>query len=282
MKIKPVNDILVSLKKTVQDTVKLNGGLELYIDTHWQHQNHVTCEGVIEGLPKDNPYNGKVKVGDEVCFSYGVVANRTFADGSDNFYPSIESDYCQQFINGHQEKINILAVQGILTKKWVAVFIDKKGNFQHGIEGSESEIERWKAQFSFNGVQAFEFKNLIEYQGKQYWKCSYEDLFAKKVKNKLVAVGDRVILKPIDVKVPQDVATEMGLVSPKSSLSFRKIGQGTVVSGGEQLGLKKGDRVSFDDKIKESYDYFGKKYYLVREMNIFGIWQAATSMTSIP
>ena len=54
----------------------------------------------------------------------------------------------------------IVAMPGKITHIWVGTFLDKRGNFIDGCQGSEHDIERWKAQFSFGETQKFIFKNL--------------------------------------------------------------------------------------------------------------------------
>lgn len=275
-KIQPINEILLSLKKPLQDTIKLNGGLELYLDTTWQHEQHVTCEGIVEGIPTDNPFNGELQIGDEVCFSYSVVAERRFADAGHHFHPSITSNYRKQFINGKDERINVVCVPGKISKKWVCTFLDGRGNFKHGFEGTEAEMERWLAQFPFGDIQGYEFRNLVVYNGKQYWKCEYHDIFAKKVGKKLVSIGEQVILNPINRVIPKDVLKDMGILWTKDKMTLQEVGRAKVISGGRKIGLKGGDIVGFNDRIKQSYRYFGREYYLVKQDSIYGKWQTVT------
>ena len=209
----PLSNILVSLDNPVQNEYKKRG-FKIFIDTRYNHQNHVTCTGKVSSLPKDNPYSGKLRDGDKIAFSYSVVANRSFKSDGDNFFPSITSNYMKQWISGTEERINVICVPSIITKKWVFTYIDKNGKFLHGGEGTENEMERWLSQFIFGEVQTFEFENLITYKNRQYWKCNFDNVFAKIVKGKPKAIGNRIILKPIDVIVPEYVFSQMGVIAP--------------------------------------------------------------------
>jgi hypothetical protein len=66
----PVNSIFVTVTKPVADIIKTNGGLELYLDSKWHHEQHVSCTGKVASLPKDNPFEGQLQEGDEVLLSF--------------------------------------------------------------------------------------------------------------------------------------------------------------------------------------------------------------------
>lgn len=270
----PVNSIFVTVTKPVADIIKTNGGLELYLDSKWHHEQHVSCTGKVASLPKDNPFEGQLQEGDEVCFSYQVIATRRFDADGHMFNPYIDEPYRKQFYDGQMNKIDVCAYKGSFgVIKYACSYVDKRGVFIDGAVGTQSVMERWLSQFQFGNTQSFIFSHLIDYENQHYWKCNYSHIFAKKVKGKLQAIGDRVILKPIDVLVPKHVFTEMGLEIPKSAVYNREIGKAEVVSGGKSLGLKKGDIVGFDDQYKEKYTYFDKDYYLLTESRITEIYE---------
>lgn len=267
----PLNNILVSLDSPVQSEYKKRG-FKIFIDTKYNHEQHVSTTGKVAGLPKDNPYKGKLKNGDKIAFSYSVVANRTFKSDGENFFPHIQSNYMKQWISGTEERLNVICVPSIINKKWVFTYIDRNGKFVHGGEGTENEMERWLSQFSFGEVQTFEFENLITYQNRQYWKCDVDNVFAKIVKGKPKAIGNRLILKPIDVLVPEYVFSQMGVVAPPSAVYNREVGKAKVVSSNGDFSIKDGDIVGFDDMFIERYNFDGKDYYLLKSDKITSIY----------
>jgi co-chaperonin GroES (HSP10) len=270
--IKAVNSVLLKLKEPVKTVIETETGFKLELAGNFNIEWNVTVQGVIESLPKNSPYLGEIKKGDEVCFSYFIVNDRSFDTDVDMFNPSIESNYMQQFIDGRGARINIIAVPGIITKKWVCSYIDENGNFVHGFEGTESEMERWKSQYKFGSVQKFKFENLIDYNSEHYWRCDNQFLFAKIVDGKLVSLGDRVILTPIDIDVPKETLTAMGIKIPDTSVQARLSDRAMVYSGGERMGIKQGDTVGFDPRFVEKYEFNNKQYFLLREDRVLGTW----------
>lgn len=270
---KPLHNLLVQLTEPIATTISTKGGFTLHLAGEYRREWNVTCEGKVAGLPKNNPYNGKLKEGDTLYFRYQVVSDRSFKSDHDHFHPYIEENYKQVYYNSLMEKISVLAVPGLFAPKWVGMFHDKKGNFLHGVHGSESDLQRWKSQFKFGNIQNYEFSNLIEYQGVGYWKCQYEQVFAKKTKNGLVALQDMVIMQPIDLDVPRETLLESGVIMPQSTVKARLTDRAVLVSGAEDLGYKKGDIVSYNEKFLEKYTFDNQDYYLIHKDRLDGVYQ---------
>ena len=269
----PINNILLQLKEPAATTIETNGGFKLEFVSRYNFEQHVTCTAIVSGVPKDSPYGDKVKKGDTLYFKYDVVADRAFGSDKDYFNPYIEENYRQIFYSGTGEKIQIVAVQGLIGVKYVAAYFDKYGRFVHGCEGYERDIERWKSQFNFGSVQSYEFKNLITYKGGQYWKCGYDQVFAKKKGNFIEAIGDRAILEPIDIELPDEIISTMGVHIPKSSVKGRLTDRAKLLSGGWNEGFMKGDIVAFDERFIERYKFNNKEYYLIKTSRLDGVYK---------
>lgn len=278
MSAQPINHIFLNLDKPIQDTIKI-GDLELYLDGSFRPEWNATVVGEIAGLP-ENPKGeysetvSKLKVGDKVLFDYSVVAERKFeSDGAYFTEVTKDSPYYQKYINGKGEKIFIVALPGKITHTWSGTFSDNRGNFIHGCQGSESELSRWKSQFSFGETQQFFFTNLVDTGTGDVWKASYRDIYAKFDGDKLTTVGDRIILEPIDLDIPKEVLTQMGIELPQSTFKARLGDRAKVISAPENSGLKEGDIVGFEEKYLEKYEYNGKNYYLIKSRRALGIWE---------
>jgi len=277
MRAQPINNIFLSLTKPIQDTIKL-GDLELYLDGSYRPEWNATVIGEIYGLPK-NPKGDNAKVvtklknGDKVLFDYSVVAERKFeSDGGSFTEITKNSPYYQKFTNGKGERLLIVAMPGKITYIWVGTLHDKRGNFVDGCQGSEHDIERWKSQFSFGETQKFFFKNLIDTGNKDVWKADYRDIYAKIVNDELETVGNRIILEPIDVSIPQDVIKQMGMVDTIDA-KVRLGDRAKVLSAPDDTNIKIGDIVGFEPQYLEKYDYNNKQYYLIKSNRALGIWE---------
>ena len=270
---KTVDKVLLSMDKPMVDEILLNGGIKLFIDPSFNPEFNVTVEGIVEVKPKKAT---KINVGDKVCFSYRVVSDTDVKKSSERFMPTVEeSPYVKKFIDGNDRKLSVIAmpaVFGKFNKIWVGLLVDKFGNRVDGIQGNESEVERWMAQFDFAGVQDLKFNNLMELSGKDYWKTELDEIFAKQVGDSIEAVGDRVIMTPVDIDVKTRIEILNGITLPNSSVKVRYFDRGVVVSGGEDLGLKAGDTASFKEDFLEKYNFFGKEYFVVKKKRILGVW----------
>jgi co-chaperonin GroES (HSP10) len=277
MKAKPINHIFLNLEKPIQDTIKL-GDLELYLDGSYRPEWNATVVGEVYSLPKnpkgtDGKVVSKLKEGDKVLFDYSVVAERKFESDGDYFTEiTKDSPYYQKFTNGKGESLLIVAMPGKISHIWVGTYHDKRGNFIDGCQGAEHNISRWKAQFNFGNTQSFFFKNLVDTGTKDVWKADYRDIFAKVENDELITVGNRIILEPIDIDLPQDVIKEMGVVDTINA-KVRLGDRAKVLSVPEGVNLKKGDVVGFEEKYLEKYEYNGKNYYLIKSRRALGIWE---------
>jgi hypothetical protein len=269
--LQPFRDVILKLDKPLAETIK-KGKLELYLDPTWNPEQHVTVTGIVYALPPNHPYGDSLKVGDTVCFSYQVVADREFDETPDHYHTYVDEENLQIFYNGHMEKIQVRAVQGIITKKFICAYFDKHGEFQEGYEGTFHEKDRWLSQFKFGNTERYRFKNCIDWDGELLWKCKFEEIFAKKVGKKLIALGDRLILNPVKMEIPEAVFTDAGLEIPKSTMYGTLQNEAKIESVPRETKLKKGQRIEFNGMFKEKYEFFGKQYFLVNKNLVEGVW----------
>lgn len=273
---RPLTQVLLCIPKALQDELITDSGLKLYISPDFKKEWQASVTATIADLPvKVNPKQKKIvdklKIGDEVAVSYRVVADFEFKGDGERFMASTEgNEYVREFINGRGDHLRVYALPGVISKIWVGICQNKRREVISGVQGTQTEVERWMAQFPFDKTDIYTFNNFFEFQGKDYWKCDLTEIFAKKVKGHWVAIGDRVICKPIDENVP---AKWLQNIRHNGEVKLRYQDRARVLTGGKEKGIKKDDIVSFDPLHVEKYDFDGKPYYLINQNLVLGKWQ---------
>lgn len=274
----PITQVLLTIPKALQDEITLDSGLKLYISPDYSKEWQAAVTATIAALPlkvskKDEAIISQLQVGDEVAMSYQVVADFEFRGDGKQFMPTTEDDrYVKEFVNGKGETVRVYGLakrSGFKGLTWVATYQNKKREVIDGVQGSEEEVERWLSQFPFGKTDIYSFNNLFEYKGQDYWKAYPTDIFAKKVKGHWVAVGDRVLCKPLEEEVPNEILLS---INHKETVKIRYQDRAVVISGGKKLNLKKGQIVSFESRHLEKYKFDNKDYYLINERLVQGIW----------
>jgi hypothetical protein len=267
----------LTIPQTFQDEIITPSGIKLFYDGSFRKEWSAAVVGTIAKLPiNTHPKNKKIleqlQEGDEICFSYQVVYDLSYGSDSGRFMQATENnDYYKEFINGRGEKVRVQAMpkrSGLKGIIWAALYLDKRGELIDGVQGDESTVEKWLSQFPFGKADEFTFNNFFEYNGKDYWKCELDEIFAIKKKGHLVAVGNRIICKPVDEEI-QDQFFIDGTGFPQKVIIRRK-DRGRVISGGKEKGIKKDDVISFDPRHCERYEFFGKQYFLIKQNMVLG------------
>jgi hypothetical protein len=279
--ITPLNSVFLSLDKALNDEILLEGGLKLYLDGNFNPEWNATVTGKVAGIPK-HPTGlcaevcSKIKVGDEIAFSYRVVSDRCFNKVNDYFMQTKSGNpYQEKFTNFKKDILTITTMPPAFnkfSKIWIGLLTDKNGKWIDGTQGNESEIERWKSQFNFSGVQDLGFNNLLFADKQNLWRCQFTEILARKVGDKIIAINDRVICEKIEEDVKHKIELQEGIALPFHDVKMRYIDRGKMVSGGEDMGFKKGDILSFEPQYCEKYDLWGKKYMLIKKRRVQGIW----------
>lgn len=82
---KPLEIFVVELEKQINDTIKTESGLELYVDSKWNEFKFRVTEGPVVAPPLK--YDTGVKAGDTLYFHHLVVMNEgQVLTGDDNHY----------------------------------------------------------------------------------------------------------------------------------------------------------------------------------------------------
>lgn len=273
-----VSQVILKIDKALQDELITDSGVKFFIDPSYKKEWQATVTAKIVSLPvkytkEQQRVLNQLQIGDEVCISYRIVADFSFKGDGHRFMQITEDNpHKSEYINGKGERICKYALPkrtGFTKIMWVGAYSDRFNNLIDGSQGSEEEVDRWLAQFPMGKTDDYTFNNLFSYNGEDYWKCRIEDIFAKKVDGKLVAVGDRVIGRYVEEEIPNDVkiAMQMG-----DNVKIRHQDRLRVFTGGAELGLKESNTVSFNPNHLEKYTFYGKEYYLIKSSSIYGKW----------
>lgn len=271
---KPTNKVFLKLDRALQEEIITEGGIKLFLQPEYNVEWNAVVTGIVAGIPIN--CNKDIKLGDEVAFSYKVISDRTFGKGGDYYMPiGAVSPVKQKYTNSAGNQLIIQqfpAMYGKFNNFWAGCLLDKRGEVLDGTQGTESEVERWKSQFSFSNNHDLKFMNLFEFNGQDYWRADMDLIFAKRVKGIPVSVSDRVIMSVVETNVKHKIELIHGKPIPYNDVKMRYIDRGCVVSGGENIGLKKGDIAGFNPDFCEKYNLWGKNYFLVKERRINGIY----------
>lgn len=271
----PITQVLLTVDKPLQDEIITDSGLKLYISPDYKKEWQATVTATVaflplKVLPKYQHIFDQLKVGDEVAMSFQVVADFAFQSDAPQFMPIYDDNpYYRQYVNGKGEWLSVYAIKGRIAPIWIGVYENSRRQLIDGVQGSEHDLDRWMAQFSIGKTDVYSFNNLFNFDGQDYWKCDLTEIFAKKVKGHWVAIGDRVICKPIDELVPDNV------LLPEyrdKDIMVRRQDRAMAITGGKNKGIKKGDVLSFNPSFVEKYTFENKEYYLIKENYVNGKW----------
>lgn len=275
----PVSQVLLTIPKAFQDELITDSGLKFFLDPSYKKELNVSVTAKIAALPinphpKDKKILDQLKVGDSVGVSYQIVSDLQFGSDRNQFMSALEENpHVKEFYNAKGESVKVYALParaGIQKAIWCGMYLTKQKELIDGVQGDEETVERWLSQFPFGKTDIYTFNNFFEYGGQDYWKCDLSQIFAKKVKGHLVAIGNRVICAPIDESVKDDRFIDT--IGIKDRVKIRRQDRARVITGGKSKGLRKEDIVSFYPNHVEKYQFWGKDYYMVREDFILGRW----------
>jgi len=279
--ITPLNIVFLSLEKSLQDEIILNGGLKLYLDPTYQVEWNATVTGKVAGIPKHPTGDckevcDKIKIGDEIAFSYRIVSDRCFPSASDYFVPLFEPlPDRKEFRNQKGDSIKVVAmppVHGKFNKIWVGLLNTRTGKYLDGCQGNEHDVDNWLSKFKFSGVQTMAFNNLLNVNKQELWRCPFTEILAKRRYDKIIAVNDRVICEPIIEDIKHRIELETATLLPYQDVKMEYIDRAKLISGGTEMGFREGDIVSFDSRYGEKYSLWGNNYLLIKKKRLQGRW----------
>lgn len=287
---KPLTHCLVSINKAFEDEITLDGGVKLFLDPTYNKSQHVICTGKIAALPIKPPSNLKralknLAVGDEICFSFRVCADITH-NVTEGFFTETtnpEEKFFKRYTNSKQEWITVVCIPTSTNfTKWVGTYVDANGELVEGVDGSEGKVFSWLQKFNFISEDKFKFNNLLGIDGEDVWKVGLDEIFAKKAEDgSLVPVGERVLLKPIDIDIKHRMEIMKGIHLPQQSVAARFFDRAELLHDYPFLDLRKGDTVAFRENFVEKYTFYNEEYWLLKPARILGKWSHRPTINNV-
>lgn len=285
-----LNNILVELPKAFQDEIIADGGTKFYKDTTFRPEWNVTVTGIVASVPgrltlgdggnhsfyPDRPLiNPIVQPGDEIIFSYIVVMNRAQIDNVGDIFerdkpidPFITTwtnpQRLRLFRVYHKNDKYECGLFNLKTKEW----LDKASCDE---KGAQNFIDKYLVEENIG----FNYKNLLPYDGHDYWKVDYINAIAIKRKDgRFEMIGDYVLLDPIiEPKKP----FEQGLIEVyeiEQETDYKAIGKvisiGEPLKGHKKLSVKPNDIICSDIRYVEKYQIYGRDYWIIHQRYLYG------------
>lgn len=269
-----VNHYLVELETPLTEKIKTESGVEFYLAPEFNFSWNVTVTGRVVLCPENKARSLEhIKVDDKVAISYQVVNQRKFTGDSHIFKLESHHPNIMIYYNGKGEHLRVTKIPDHIKKgAWVGVYIDKRHILLDGCEGTESDLNRWLAQFPMSNSKDFVFQNLVRVNDKYYWKVEKEQILAKKLKNRLFATSNYAICKPIVIDLSKRLSLVKGIHLAPNSVLATYPDRAKLISGGKEYGLNVGDEIGFDRQYVNKYMLFDEEYYLIKENRILCTW----------
>ena len=101
------------------------------------------------------------------------------------------------------------------------------------------------------------YKNLLIYEGREYWKVHAGEIFFKITDSGLEMITDNILIEPTPTSDTEDYG---GFTV--TATSEKNTG---IVAGMPNVNIscKKGDRVFFEPQFVQEYSFFNKPYYII-------------------
>lgn len=102
------------------------------------------------------------------------------------------------------------------------------------------------------------YKNLINYQGQEYWRVDYSEVFCVVREGKILIPTEYILLEPIADNTEKKLAS--GLVIGHAAIYGDRA---KVVATQEGIDCKEGDIIPLEFQYVQQYNIFGKVHYIV-------------------
>lgn len=104
-----------------------------------------------------------------------------------------------------------------------------------------------------------EYKNLIVYEGEEYWQVDYGEVFCVRRDGKILIPTQNIILKPVEA---QQQETKSGLVLISKSAQSQDVAEVVAVPDDLKCVIP-GDRIPVEDEFKQRYILFGEQHFII-------------------
>lgn len=279
----PSNKLLVQFGEKYVEKHSANG-VDLFIDTSFRPEQHTTIQGNVVSLPKQLSDNGlggylegrshiglNIKPGDQVLFNYNVVFSMSETDNrKDVFYQDPPHPYLTTLDTWSNQNGLRLARVYEQNNKWTCVLIDHQGTIQDHMKGGELEVNTWMGKFTFEADVQKSHRNLLVYNGQEYWMVDISQVFGVVRDGHIYAVGDYVVISPRSKPIHRNQETDLFVYKLEQDTDTVRYGQ--VMSKGNAGGIEEGDNVLFDGRYVIEYEYDKTTIWVVKRKFILGTY----------
>lgn len=259
------NHVLVTIESKFDDKIVFEDGTVLYkaaeLDLNW----NVTVTGIVSATCQ----KVNLKSGDEIAFSYQVIAAKKWSDSDEVFQIASEkSNEFTEYIDGKGRRLR--KIKSYFYRKWDGILLNKDFTpISFRLGGSESEVDRWLSQFKFSDSKGT-FKNCIDFHEQEYWKVTIPNIIAKKEGEEIKMMGSELLCEPLLQDITKTMEIAEGIVLPEGYAKLKYDNTGVLTHDYEALGLKTGDILSFEEKYGAKYKLWGKDYVIVKKDRVLG------------
>lgn len=284
------NNILVELPKVFQDEIISDGGVKFYKDVTFRPEWNTTISGIVTSVPlgltmgngnnhsfdPERPLiNQTVKAGDEIIFSYLVVMNRKQTDNVGEIFTRDNpvNPYTTTWSNPNGLKLVRIYMNN---NKWECGLFDTKSKtWADKITGNESDIEGFLSKYMATPNIGYNYKNLLPYDGIDYWKVDYANAIAIKRKDgNFEMIGEYVLLEPIREPKRETYQGVLEIYNLEQEKDYKAIGKivsiGEPLKGQKKLSAKPNDIIYTDIRYVEKYEIDKHDYWVVRQKYLYG------------
>ncbi len=284
------NNILVELPKAFQDELIGSNGMKFYQDTTFRPEWNVTLQGKVVSVPRkitqgdggghsldpDRPrIRPIVKTGDDIIFAYTVVMNRSQTDNAADIFTKDDPKTLYVDIWRNYNGLRIVRIY-LQNNRWdIGLFDTKTNTVIDRLQGGELEVESFMGKYMPTENVGFNYRNLLPYEGKDYWMVDYSFAIAiKRAAGVFDMIGDYVLVEPIREPFR---GTYQGLIEVyeiEQDKDFRAIGKivsiGPPLTGDVKLSVKPNDIICSDIRYVQKYEIDGHDYWVIRQKHIYG------------
>jgi co-chaperonin GroES (HSP10) len=133
---------------------------------------------------------------------------------------------------------------------------------------TEKQVEGWLSRYKFSRTDGASFKNLIEYNGEQYWKVDYNHVFALRRNGQIMMVGGYVFVEPVS-EIPQSGLIHLlRPIKAENEATARVLVVNEPRKGQKDLGIKPMDIVLYDRRYAQQYNVFGKDVLVLKHYQV--------------
>lgn len=283
------NNILVELSKAFQDEIVSEGGLTFYQDTTFRPEWNVTILGKVVSVPFKLSIGGGfdsidpdrprifpiVKTGDELLFNYLVVMNRKQTDNVGEIFTRDQPTSPWTTVWSNPNGLQLVRVYLKNEKYECGLFDTISRTWVDMVRGGEFEVESFMGKYMPTQNVGFNYRNLLPYEGKDYWKVDYANAIAvKRAEGVFDMIGDFAIVEPISEPDTRVYDGSLEIYEIEKSKDYKAIGKlisiGLPLKGDPKISVKPNDIICTDSRYLMKYEIDRKNYWVVRQKHIYG------------